>query len=90
MKVWDDRKMFAPLFRGEPRSPEAQVCAVLAEYEAGTTVPRLADALFRMRLAVGVKAAVVERLQEVLADLERAARVERIPDGRYRLVKIHR
>lgn len=82
-----DRKMFAPVFRGEPRSPEAQVCAVLGACEAGATAARLADELLRLGLAIGLRASVTKRVVELIEDLERAARVERIPDGRYRVVK---
>lgn len=82
-----DRKMFAPVFRGETRSLEAQVCAVLGGHEAGATAARLADELLRRGYAIGLKASVTRRLEGLLEDLERAARVERIPDGRYRVVK---
>jgi hypothetical protein len=85
-----DRKMFAPMFRGEARSPEGQVCAVLGACGAGVTPARLADELLRLGLAIGLRASVTNRIVELLEDLERAARVERIPDGRYRLVKAGR
>jgi hypothetical protein len=85
-----DRKMFAPVFRGETRSLETQVCAVLGGYEAGTTAAGLADELLRRGYAIGVKASVARRIEGLLEDLERAARVERIPDGRYRVVKTTR
>jgi hypothetical protein len=86
----NDRKMFAPVFRGEARSPESQVCAVLGTCEAGATPARLADELLRLGLAVGLKTSVTKRIGQLLEDLERGARVERIPDGRYRVVKIRR
>jgi hypothetical protein len=79
--------MFSPLFRGEPRSPEDKVCAVLGACEVGSTPARLADELLRSGLAVGLSAPVTKRIVELLEDLERAGRVERIPDGRYRVVK---
>ena len=82
--------MFAPVFRGEARSPEAQVCAVLGACEAGATAARLADELLRLGLAIGLRASVTKRIVELLEDLERSARVERIPDGRYRVVKARR
>jgi hypothetical protein len=85
-----DRKLFAPLFRGEPRSPEGQICALLGAFEAGATASALADRLLRAGLATGLKAAVTRRVTELLDDLERAARVERIPDGRYRVVRASR
>jgi hypothetical protein len=85
-----DRKMFAPLFRSEPRSPEARVCAVLGARMAGATAAGLADELLRSGLAIGVKVEVTRRVAEMLENLERTARVERIPDGRYRLVKTKR
>ena len=86
----DDRKMFAPIFRGPARSPEAEVYAVLGSSGAGSTAAALADGLLRSGLAVGLKASVTKRVAELLDDLERAARIERIPDGRYRVVKTKR
>jgi hypothetical protein len=85
-----DRKMFAPLLRGEARSPEAQVCAVLGGYQPGATAARLADQLLRLGYVVGLKASVTRRIEGLLEELERAARVERIPDGRYRVVTAKR
>ena len=85
-----DRKMFAPVFRGEARSLEAQVCAVLDGHEAGATAARLADELLRLGYALGLKASVTKRIEGLLQHLERAACVERIPDGRYRVVKANR
>ena len=79
--------MFAPALRGEARSIESKVCAVLGESQAGASAAGLADRLLRLGLAVGLKASVAKRLEEMLGELERAARVERIPDGRYRVVK---
>jgi hypothetical protein len=86
----DDRKMFAPVFRGPARSPEAQVYDVLGACGAGATAAALADGLLRSGLAVGLKESVTRRVAELLEDLERAARIERIPDGRYRVVKAKR
>jgi hypothetical protein len=86
----DDRKMFAPIFRGPARSPEAEVYAVLGACGAGATAAVLADGLLRSGLAIGLKASVTKRVAELLDDLERAARIERIPDGRYRVVKVKR
>jgi hypothetical protein len=86
----DDRKMFAPIFRGPARSPESEVYAVLGACGAGATAAGLADGLLRSGLAVGLKASVTKRVAELLDDLERAARIERIPDGRYRVVKAKR
>jgi hypothetical protein len=85
-----DRKVFAPMFRGEPRSPETHIWTFLGTYEAGATAARLADGLLQSGLAVGLKASVTKRVTELLEELERAARVERIPDGRYRVVKAKR
>jgi len=82
----DDRKMFAPMFRGSARSPESEVYAALDSCEVATA-GTLADWLFRSGLAVGVKAPVTKRVAELLDDLERASRVERIPDGRYRVLR---
>lgn len=86
----DDRKMFAPMYRREARSTESQLCDVLHRFGGGTTAARLADELVRMGLAIGRRAAVASRVGELLQDLEHAARVERVPDGRYRLVKTAR
>jgi hypothetical protein len=85
-----DRKMFAPMFRGPARSPESEVYAALGGYDAGATAASVADGLLRSRLAVGLKASVTKRVAEMLDDLERAQRVERIPDGRYRVVRSKR
>lgn len=82
-----DRKMFAPLSRGPARSPESEVCAVLDSCGAGATAATVADWLLRSRLAVGLKVPVTKRVAEILDELERTAQVERIPDGRYRLVR---
>ena len=85
-----DRKMFAPIFRGPARSPEAEVYTVLGACGAGATAAALADGLLRSGAAIGSKVAVTKRVAELLEDLERAARVERIPDGRFRVVKAKR
>lgn len=85
-----DRKMFAPTLSGEARSIESQVCAVLGENQVGASAAGLADRLLRLGLAVGPKPAVTKRLEEMLDTMERAAQVERIPDGRYRVVKARR
>jgi len=85
-----NRKMFAPIFRGPARSPESEVCAVLRDREAGATAATVADCMLRSGLAVGLKASVTKRVAELIEDLERASQVERIPDGRYRMVKPHR
>ncbi len=86
----DDRRMFAPMYRREAQSTESQVCEVLHRFEGGTTAARLAEELVRKGLAVGGRAAVISRIVELLDDLERDARVERVPDGRYRTVKTRR
>jgi hypothetical protein len=85
-----DRKMFAPIFRGPARSPEAEVWAALGACGVGATATVLADGLLRSGVAIGSRASVAKRVAELLEDLERAARVERIPDGRYRVVKARR
>jgi len=86
----DDRKMFAPLRSGEAASPAAKIVAVLATYDAGATAAALADALAVAGLTVGTKALVTKRVAEFLDEMERAGRVERIPDGRYRVVRVAR
>jgi hypothetical protein len=83
----DDRRMFAPLRRGDAISPEAKLVAVLKTHEAGATAAALANELLCAGLAVGAKAPVTKRVEQLLDDLEHAARVERIPDGRYRAVR---
>src|SRR5947207_2481349 len=83
----DDRKMFAPLRRGEAVSPEGKLFALLAAYDAGATAAALADALATAGLAVGTRAPVRKRVAEILDEMEQAGRVERIPDGRYRTVR---
>ena len=87
MMASDDRRMFAPLRRGDAVSPEAKLVSVLRAHEAGATAAALANELLCAGLAVGSKAPVTKRVEELLGDLERAARVERIPDGRYRAVR---
>jgi hypothetical protein len=86
MKDRDDRRMFAPLRRGTPISPEAKLVAVLRRHAAGATAARLADELVRGSFAVGTLAPLTKRISEILGELEGAAIVERIPDGRYRVV----
>jgi hypothetical protein len=82
-----DRKMFAPMLRGDAQSTEAQICAVLGRFQAGATSAGLVGELFRFGLVIGMKERVTRRISDLLEDLERAARVERLPDGRYRLTK---
>ena len=83
----DDRKMFAPLRRGELMSPEGKVFEFLAAYEVGATAAALADALGLAGLTVGARAPVRKRVAELLDEMDQAGRVERIPDGRYRAVR---
>jgi len=83
----DDWKMFAPLRRGEPISPQAKVVAALKAHGAGATAATLAAELLQAQSVIGMKAPVTKRIEELLDELEQAARVERIPDGRYRVVK---
>jgi hypothetical protein len=82
-----DRKIFAPMLRGDAQSTETQICAVLGRFQAGATCTGLVGELFRLGLVVGVGASVTERIGDLLHELEGTARVERIPDGRYRVVK---
>jgi hypothetical protein len=83
----DDRKMFAPLRQGQATSPKTKIVAVLTTYEAGATAAGLADEFFRARFAVGTKATLTKRMGELLTELEQSSGVERIPDGRYRVVR---
>jgi hypothetical protein len=87
MKDRGDWKMFAPLRRGEPISPQAKVVAVLKTFVVGVTAAVLADELLQAGSVLGARAAVAKRIGELLDELEQAARVERIPDGRYRVIK---
>lgn len=86
----DDRKMFAPLRRGDAVSAEAKVIEILSAQEAGATAARLADEFFRRGLALGTRGPLTKRLEGLLGELEQAAKVERIPDGRYRAVRTRR
>jgi hypothetical protein len=87
MREADDRKMFAPLRRGDPITPQAKVVAVLKTHAIGVTAAGLSDELLRTGSVLGTRATVMKRIGELLDELELAARVERIPDGRYRAVK---
>jgi hypothetical protein len=87
MKDEGDWRMFAPLRRGEPISPHAKVVAVLKTHAAGVTAAALADELLQTGSVIGMRAPVTKRIGELLDELEQAARVERIPDGRYRVVR---
>lgn len=82
----DDRKMFAPMRRGDIVSPEAKLIAILSTHEAGKTAAGLAEELVYAGLVVGTKAPVTKRIAELLTSLEQDGRVERIPDGRYRTI----
>ena len=82
-----DRRMFAPLRRGMAISPEAKLIEILRGHEVGATAAGLAVELISSGLAVGTKQPVTKRVSELLDDLEHAARVERIPDGRYRVTR---
>jgi len=86
----DDRKMFAPLRHRESISPEAKLFAILTDYESGTIASTLAERLVHGGLAVGTRALVTQRIGELLDSLEEAGKVERIPDGRYRAIRIKR
>ena len=83
----DDRRMFAPLRRGDAISLEAKLVALLRAHEAGATAATLANELLCAGQAVGTKVPVTKRVEQLLDDLEHTARVERIPDGRYRAVR---
>lgn len=79
--------MFAPLRRGDPISPQAKLMDVLKAHAAGATAATLADELLRAGSVLGLRPAVARRVAGLLDELEQAARVERIPDGRFRVVK---
>ena len=78
----DDKKMFAPLRHREAMSPESKLCLVLREHAAGSA-STLADALMRGGLAVGTRAVVTKRVEEMLDRLEQEGKIKRLPDGRY-------
>jgi hypothetical protein len=82
-----DWKMFAPLRRGAPLSPHAKVIAVLKTHVVGASAAALADELLQAGSVLGPRASVAKRIGELLDELVQAARVEQIPDGRYRVVK---
>jgi len=86
----EDRKMFAPLRNREAISPEAKLLAILGDYAAGIIAANLADRLVHAGLAVGTRGLVTQRVGEILDALEEAGKVERVPDGRYRAVRIGR
>lgn len=90
MTVPDDRRMFAPLRRGEAVSPETKLVLVLSGHSSGATAAALADEMLRTGLAIGTGVPVTKRVGELLQELEQAGRVERIPDGRYRAVRLGR
>ncbi len=87
MTVTNDRRMFAPLRRGEAVSPEMKLVYVLSGYHAGATAAGLAGEMLRSGLAIGTELPVTKRVGELLQELEQAGKVERIPDGRYRAVR---
>jgi len=81
-----DRKMFSPVYRDSGRSPETELCDALVGCGAGATAAGLADQLARRGRVIGTRAAVTRRVAELLEHLETESRVERIADGRYRVV----
>ena len=87
MRIDADRKMFAPLRRGEALSPEAKLSAVMNTQAGGMTPTVLAEALGRAGVVVGGRESVMARITELLENMEQAGSVERIPDGRYRVVR---
>ena len=88
MSVPDDRKMFAPLRRAQMISPEVKLVALLTRHQGGATAEILTNDLAGAGMVVGSRAPIIKRIRELLADLERAGQVERIPDGRYRAVRV--
>jgi hypothetical protein len=86
----DDRKMFAPLRNRESVSPEAKLVTILTGYEAGMVAADLAERLFHAGLAVGTRRLVTQRIGQILDSLEDEGKVERIPDGRYRAIRVRR
>lgn len=88
MSVPDDRKMFAPLRRAQLISPELKLLALLTGHQGGATAAILTTELAAAGMVVGSRAPIVKRISELLDDLERSGRVERVPDGRYRAVQV--
>jgi hypothetical protein len=82
-----DRKMFAPLRNREAMSPTSKLFALLSTHESATTATVLAERLVGSGLAVGTRAPVIKRIGELLEEMEEAGRIERVPDGRYRVVR---
>ena len=86
----DDRKMFAPLRNREAIPLEAKLVAIVSDYPAGIIAPRLAERLVHSGLAVGARGHVTRRVGEILDTLEHEGRIERTPDGRYRVARVTR
>ena len=87
MTTSNDRKMFAPLRRGSPVSPENALASVLGAYAAGATATALAADLVSRGFVVGARAPIAKRVVDLLDEMEAAGTVERIRDGRYRVVR---
>ncbi len=87
MSVPDDRKMFAPLRRAQGISPELKLVALLTRHQGGATAEILTDDLAGAGMVVGSRAPIIERVRELLDDLEQAGQIERVPDGRFRTVR---
>jgi hypothetical protein len=83
-----DRKMFAPLRNREAISPESKICELLNGRDQGTLAADLASHMVASGFAVGTRDLVTKRVGEVLVGLEESGKLERIPDGRYRLVRV--
>ena len=87
MTAPDDRKMFSPLRGRSAVSPEGALATVLGSYAAGATATTLAHDLVMRGFATGARAPVAKRVAYLLDDMEAAGTVERIRDGRYRVVR---
>ena len=83
-----DRKMFAPLRTREAMSPEAKLFNMLAHDDLVTIAADLTERLVKAGLAVGTQRLITQRIGDILDGLEEAGKVERIPDGRYRAVRL--
>lgn len=82
MTTSGDRKMFSPPRGRSAMSPEGALAAVLGGYAAGATAAACAGSSFE-GFATGARAPVRKRVADLLAEMEAAGTVERIPDGRY-------
>ena len=68
-------------------SAEGALATVLGGYEAEAAEGALASDLVAGGFAVGTRGMVAQRVADLLGEMEAAGTVERIRDGRYRVVR---